>query len=369
MWLKRCCAMAAIVLLLFSVSLQPCYAEATDTGSPLYLYINPNSAAYDPITECTAYPVPWNKFEIGKTVNVVSEYIDYHFGVQSSLFRPLTTSGTQPTIYYAYGVVSSDGVPQPAYISTSGSIIGTAYNDRGGSLGSITQIRVSQMEGGSSHMRVAVCRTTLPHNTAMFSFPDSSGAPGFRVYRGTSGLGFAFAYVVNTDDSAVLSYLDQIVQLLTNMDADLDTVVQLLRSCVDYLNTLVHTTDDIAQNVNGIYDLLKNALAAESAELSQNAQHVGDTVLQQADGEQYWKDKNDENFKALDISNFSFSSLLVTSLSAVGGWFSNLWDSLGPVTIIFTFPLTLGIALVVVGRVARSAGKGSKSDKGGSDDG
>lgn len=43
--------MAAIVLLLFSVSLQPCYAEATDTGSPLYLYINPNSAAYDPITE------------------------------------------------------------------------------------------------------------------------------------------------------------------------------------------------------------------------------------------------------------------------------------------------------------------------------
>ena len=71
----------------------------------------------------------------------------------------------------------------------------------------------------------------------------------------------------------------------------------------------------------------------------------------------------------MDISNFSFSSLLVTSLSAVGGWFANLWDSLGPVTIIFTFPLTLGIALVVVGRVARSAGKGSKSDKGGSDDG
>lgn len=93
------------------------------------------------------------------------------------------------------------------------------------------------------------------------------------------------------------------------------------------------------------------------------------TVMQQADGEQYWKDKNDENFKALDISNFSFSSLLVTSLSAVGGWFANLWDSLGPVTIIFTFPLTLGIALVVVGRVARSAGKGSKSDKGGDSDG
>lgn len=153
------------------------------------------------------------------------------------------------------------------------------------------------------------------------------------------------------------------------MDADLDTVVQLLRSCVDYLNTLVHTTDDIAQNVSGIYDLLKNALAAESAELSKNAQHVGDTVMQQADGEQYWKDKNDANFKALDLSNYSFESALITALAAVGKWFSNIWDSLGPTTIIFTFPLVLGVSLVVVGRVARSSGKGSRSDKGGDSDG
>lgn len=71
MWLKRCCAMAAIVLLLFSVSLQPCYAEATDTGSPLYLYINPNSAAYDPITECTAYDPA--------VINPISPKDIYHF--------------------------------------------------------------------------------------------------------------------------------------------------------------------------------------------------------------------------------------------------------------------------------------------------
>ena len=143
----------------------------------------------------------------------------------------------------------------------------------------------------------------------------------------------------------------------------------MLGSVVNYLNTLVHTTDDIAQNVNGIYDLLKNALAAESAELSQNAQHVGDTVMQQADGEQYWNDKNTDNFKALDLSNYSFESALITALAAVGKWFTNIWDSLGPTTIIFTFPLVLGVSLVVVGRVARSSGKGSKTDKGGDSDG
>ena len=149
------------------------------------------------------------------------------------------------------------------------------------------------------------------------------------------------------------------------MDTDLDTVIELLRSVTQYLNNLALTTDDIAQNVHGIYDLLKNALAAESAELSQNAQHVGDTLMQQADGEQYWEDKNTENFEALDLSNFSFEAGLITALSAVGKWFTNIWNSLGPTTIIFTFPLVLGVSLVVVGRVARSAGKGSKSDKGG----
>lgn len=369
MWLKRCCAMAAIVLLLFSVSLQPCYADVTsvEDASDLYLYVD--IPTYDALTQTAAYPVPHNKIEICKTVGPGDGPVDFRFGVQSSVFRPLTTSGSKPTIYYAYAVVAGERVTQPAYLTTASSVSGTAYNINGGSLGSITQTRVSQMEGGSSKTRLAVCRTTLPHNTAMFTVPYSSSSPGFKLYPSTNGVGFAFAYVLKTDDAAVLSYLDQIVQLLSNMDADLDTVVQLLGSCTQYLNTLVHTTDDIAQHVSGIYDLLKNALAEESAAVSREAQHVGDQILMQSDGEQYWKDKNDENFKALDISNFSFSSLLVTSLSAVGGWFANLWDSLGPVTIIFIFPLTLGIALVVVGRVARSAGKGSKSGKGGSDDG
>lgn len=369
MWLKRCCAMAAIVLLLFSVSLQPCYADVTsvEDASNLYLYVS--IPTYDALTQTAAYPVPHNKIEICKTVGPGDGPVDFHFGVQSSVFRPLTTSGSQPTIYYAYAVVAGEGVNQPAYISSASSVTGTAYNDKGASLGSITQTRVSQMAGGSSKTRLAVCRTTLPHNTAMFTVPYSSNSPGFKLYPSTNGVGFAFAYVLKTDDASVLSYLDQIVQLLSNMDADLDTVAQLLGSCTQYLNTLVHTTDDIAQHVSGIYDLLKNALAAESEELSQNAQHVGDTVLQQADGERYWKDKNTENFKALDLSNYSFESALITALAAVGKWFSNIWDSLGPTTIIFTFPLVLGVSLVVVGRVARSAGKGSKSDKGGDSDG
>lgn len=369
MWLKKLCAVLATLLVTFSVSLVPVYGDVTsvEDASDLYLYCQIPS--YDAITQTAAYPVPHNKIEICKTVGPGDGPVDFRLGVQSSVFRPLTTSGSQPTIYYAYVVVAGEGVTQPAYISTAGSVTGTAYNERGASLGSITQTRVSQMEGGSSKTRLAVCRVTLPHNTAFFEVPITNTSPGFKLYPRSNGIGFAFAYTLNTDDDKVLSYLDQILTHCANMDIDLDTVIELLRSVTQYLNNLALTTDDIAQNVHGIYDLLKNALSEESAAVSQNAQQVGDQIMMQTDGESYWKDKNTENFNSLDIGNFSFDSGLINALRAVGKWFSNLWDSLGPVTIIFTFPLILGISLVVVGRVSRSAGKGAKSGKGGGDDG
>lgn len=370
MWLKRFSAVLATLLVIFSVSLVPAYGDtpAAAVNSPLFLYVNFPTA--DPLLVSAAYPVPWNKYEIGYAWNLNESFADTRLGVTSSQFKALSSSGPQPTIYYAYCAAVGSGVSAPAYISgVSKTISGNAYNINGGVIGSITQTLVAQMAGGGDHQKVAVCRTTLPHNTIQFEFPVLADSPGFRLYQGTNSLGFAFAYVVNTDNSEILSYLDQIMQYLANMDSDLDIVIQILQSCVNYLNTLVHTTDDIAQNISGIYDLLKNALAQESAAISRESQHVGDQIMMQTDAESYWKDKNTENFNALDIGNFSFDNGLMSALASVGKWFSNIWDSLGPTTIIFTFPLVLGVSLVVVGRVARSSGKGSKSDKGGGSDG
>lgn len=370
MWLKRSCAVLATLLVIFSASLVPAYGEtpAAAVNSPLYLFIDFPTA--DPLLVSAAYPVPWNKFEIGYSWTVDLSYLDTHFGVTSSQFKPLSSSGSQPTIYYAYCATVGTGGTSPAYISNiSKTISGTAFNINGGSLGSITQTFISQMDGGSNHQKVAVCRTTLPHNTVQFQFPVLENSPGFRLYQGVNGIGFAFSYVLNTDNDEILSYLDQIITHLANIDTDIDIVIQLLQSCVNYLNKILVNTDNIANDVSGIYDLLKNALAEESAAVSQESKKVGDQIMMQTDAESYWKDKNTENFNALDIGNFSFDNGLMSALAAVGKWFSNLWDSLGPVTIIFTFPLVLGISLVVVGRVSRSAGKGSKSGKGGGDDG
>lgn len=370
MWLKRFYAVLATLLVIFSVSLVPVYGDTLSSAEnpPLFLFVNYPTA--DPLLVSAAYPVPWNKYEIGHAWVLDSAYSDTRLGVTSSQFKALSSSGSLPTIYYAYCAAVSSDVSAPDYISgVSKNISGTAYNINGGSIGSITQTLVAQMAGGGDHQKVAVCRTTLPHNTIQFEFPIFADSPGFRLYQGTNSVGFAFAYVLNTDNAEILSYLDQIITHLANIDTDIDIVIQLLQSCVNYLNKILVNTDNIANHVSGIYDLLKNALAEESTEVSKESQKVGVQIMMQTDAESYWKDKNTENFNALNIGNFSFDNGLMSALSAVGKWFSNLWDALGPVTIIFIFPLILGISLVVVGRVSRSAGKGSKSGKGGGGDG
>lgn len=122
--------------------------------------------------------------------------------------------------------------------------------------------------------------------------------------------------------------------------------------------------DLINKQCNDIYTLLHDTLADESAQIDNKSKQVAESVMQQENSEQYWNDKNQENFDALDLNNFSFSSGVVSALGTVGNLFTSIWNSLGDTVVIFTFPLMLGITLVAIGRVSRHGGKG-KSGKGG----
>lgn len=165
---------------------------------------------------------------------------------------------------------------------------------------------------------------------------------------------------VNGSLTSALSVLNQILVQCQGIKADTSSILSVLGLCKDQLVTLNGKVDDI-------YKLLKDSLATESQALDQKSQNVAGQIMQRVDSEQYWTDKNTENFNALDMGNWSFGDGVVGALPTVGNLFKSLWDSIGDVTLIFVFPLMLGIALVIVGRLSRTSGKGSK--KGGGDDG
>lgn len=161
---------------------------------------------------------------------------------------------------------------------------------------------------------------------------------------------------------AIYSILTQLLTVSKDIGIDTDTMVKLL-------TTINSNVALLQSDVSGIYDLLKSALADESAELDKKTEQAAESIMQRTDSEKYWSDKNQDNFNALNIDNFSFGDGVVSALGVVGGLFSGLWDALGDGIIVYTFPLILGVALVLVGRLARSSGKGrNKSDSAGGDD-
>lgn len=210
-------------------------------------------------------------------------------------------------------------------------------------------------------------RTSVPTN---FKFTTNGNSLALVSFGG---------YVVNTDDQAIVDtindILTQVIQINSNtsssltvlnsildqckaLNADTDTIITILNAVKSQLVTLNGKVDDI-------YTLLKDSLKTESAAVDKKSQELGDQIMQRVDSEQYWSDKNTETFNALDMGNFTFGDGVVGALPTVGNLFKGLWDSFGEVTLIFTFPLILGVALVIVGRISRTSGRGSK--KGGDD--
>lgn len=367
--LKRLSAMLAIVLVIFSVSLVPCYAEDSQ-GADMYLYLDVKNT--DPYQSSDAYPVPlyeWRKL-FGHTFTAS---VDQYVGLYSSTFEPLSVDGDaiQPTVYWAYfaqGIIGSTSAAAPAWTGKT-SPVGYAYFEDGNRT-SISAEWVNNALVGDLG-RQLVLRTTLPHGTVRWYFDATAaaGACGFKCISSHSyDFGFAFAYVVMADDDTI-ALLDEIIALLGSIDTELDTQTELLNDIIQYVNSMDHLLNDIGQNVFGIYDLLKNALADESTELSDAASQLGDQLLQKADSEQYWNDKSDEAFEDLGLSDFSFPDDTKGAFSLVGQIFQQMWQLVGSSGVIFiwTFPLMLGIALTVLGRIARSGG--GKKDKGDDSDG
>lgn len=163
---------------------------------------------------------------------------------------------------------------------------------------------------------------------------------------------------VNGNLTSALSVLNQILAQCQALKADTASILSVLQLCQSQLVSLNGKVDDI-------YKLLKDSLAAEAGAVDKKSEELGGQIMQRVDSEQYWSDKNTENFNALDMGNWTFGDGVVGALPTVGNLFKSLWDSIGEAILIFIFPLMLGIALVIVGRVSRTAGKGAK--KGGGD--
>lgn len=187
-----------------------------------------------------------------------------------------------------------------------------------------------------------------------------------------------FDYVSSTDDS-VLALVNQILTHVANLDTNVDKVLSavnmILSECkrlnVNATNILkvldsILTTDknvlakltSIDTNVSAIYYVLTEALKSETQQMDKATADAVTNLDNQHQQEVYWQTNAQQSYDALDMGGFSFGPV-TGGISLAGKIFSDVFDTFGEYKILFTFPLLLAIALLVIGKVSRSSrGKG-----------
>lgn len=188
----------------------------------------------------------------------------------------------------------------------------------------------------------------------MFQFVDTADSGILAVLDNI----LAEAEEANLNLSNILSACNEIIVELDSMGADVEIIREMMATLAALSQTQIDILGNIDTNVEAIYYFLTQELKTESEELSGEAAEVGSGIDNNHAAEQYYQTSMQESYDSLDLENFSFGGI-AGALELVGTVFSDIWAAWGEYTILFTYPLILGIALLVIGRLSKHGGGNS----------
>lgn len=411
--LKRVFAGVFSVCLIFSVCLQGCLvnASAAPSSSPYSVtFMGPgddntgNTGGFDlPLTNRVVinktnhnHVVPGTTIKINiQSAGVIAEPFDHT--LYWYCYPACRVSGD--IVNHPFDYIGGDGI-QHVFLGSNGG----AYYDAG------TVRNWWRAENG----RGWACRATIPKTANCWQIrPLGSASPAWQM--GSFGSGEAgtlnfvvdFFDIVDSADPDVLEQLDKILSYLGHMSGDLHNIFvttnSILAQCKDLnisavnilqalnnlltelkkqgvdLKTIKSLLDgwtgsdgvyhpgiyryiaenlpklkNIDSNVAAIYYVLAKALKDESANMDSATQGAVDQIQSQHAQNEYWQTNAQTAFDDLHIADTNFGAV-TGGISLVGKIFSQIFDTLGSYSIILTFPLILGIALLIIGRIGRSS--------------
>ena len=241
----------------------------------------------------------------------VSSFDNQLQSIDTLLFGPSGFSGpgTNAKFYFQYDFASS--FSEFSAFSLSGTLRGNAYIYSSGSYLDRSGIsRIELLVNGS------LTRTFYPSDSDIFDFADyiySGSVPvtqiSFRFYPDA----FNYSRTFSSDFTAIFG-------LSVYVDDSLRVDVLTGESVLD------GQVSDAQDQIND-WDSIESEFGSDAT----------------------------EGFNGLDLDNFTYPSDFLAAFSLVSGIFTDLWNCMGDFQIIYLFPLTLGICLLLVGRVSRSS--------------
>lgn len=382
MKLRKFCASLAIALLIFSVSLVPASADIFDTSSAEYV-LDLYFAGIDQDPTYVAHPVHIN----GNGENAIIEprtiaVREMPLKCISNYYEP---KDYDRTIFVSVGLTSTSGAwfhnvddysdasrPTVYYADTriEDTVVLSEYPQ--GVERANTIYKAISTHGEIFNMQITVPAysnvlrfETTPYVT--FSADATwtiSSFGGYIVDTADDALLDAINEILNNTESidiniaTMVTAINQILEQMRELNADTDTIITLLNSLVDLNERELTQLENISSSVDAIYYFLTQALKDESDELSQEAENVAGGIQNNGQAEVYYQTSMQGSYDSLDLDNFSFGGI-AGAMELVGTIFSDIWAAFGQYSILFTYPLILGIALLVIGRLSRYGGGNS----------
>lgn len=375
MKLKRFCVSVCLVLALSSVFLVPCFANTTSTSSGDYVmtvFVG-DQTSENPVVYNQPLHVPSAETKSLSLAQVVSNFYGIYFNVYSNSFAP---TNYDRTVYLNITVLTTGtndaylaGSDKPDMIyTTQESNVRNTYVD------AVEWKSFAASTGG------ACFKVTIPAGASSFYFTTQNYLH-FNVYGSSVQYNIASfgAYVINSSDAGVLGAVEGILEHTQNIDAnttlmvaainqildqlrllnaDTDTIITMLNSLTTLSQSQLSFLEAISGNVEAIYAFLVDALSDESAEADESVQSAVETLDKSANDEATWQEFMSTKYEDLELDNFNFGSI-TGGIELVGTIFTRMWNAFGEYQILFTFPLVLAIATLVVGRMSKFGGGNS----------
>lgn len=163
---------------------------------------------------------------------------------------------------------------------------------------------------------------------------------------------------IDANVGRMVEAINLILEQMRALNADTDTIITLLNSLVDLNERELTQLENISTSVDAIYYFLTQALKDEADELSQEAENVAGAIQNNGQAEEYYQTSMQGSYDSLDLDNFTFGGI-TGGMELVGRIFSDIWAAFGEYNVLFTYPLILGIALLVIGRLSKTGGGNS----------
>lgn len=384
--LKRLCASFSIACLIFSVSVLPCLAEewgdsiavtasvgdrdsstnqyyhATFPFSGRTIFYSSDAATFtkQPLTVTSALYAP---VEYDRTM-ILSVGIQNNTAGYDSWFNGVDQYVNSPSVFYADSRMDGS--------ETSGLV---EYPDGVQEANDVYEVYGEAGEIFNFQVVIPAYSNSFEFSTAGFVTFTTEASPWHIVSYG--------GYIIETADHSILGVVEQILADTSSIDgnianivtaindilielrsigADTSTIVTLLNGLTDLSERQLNTLENVASNVEAIYYFLTEELKDKAEATDQVVSDTATQIENQHMAEDFYMTNMDSEYKKLQLDQVSLSGV-TGGLSLVSALFQDVWTVIGKWQIVYTFPLTLGIALLVIGRIAKSERKESTSEE------